>query len=90
MRIIRITFAGAMLLIALAASATIFGSIRGIVHDPEHRPISGANVTLKATSSDWTKSGTTNANGEFEFNAVPLGQYSVTVTSPGLRMLRKR
>ena len=83
MRIIRITLASAIVLIALPANATIFGSIRGIVHDPQHRPISGASVTLKATSSDWTKSGTTNANGEFEFNAVPLGQYAVTVTSPG-------
>jgi len=82
-RIICIMFAGAMLLIALAASATIFGSVRGIVHDPQHRPIYGASVTLKSTSSDWTRSSTTNANGEFEFNAIPLGQYSVTVSSPG-------
>ena len=83
MRIICIMFAGAMLLIALAASATIFGSVRGIVHDPQHRPIYGASVTLKSTSSDWTRSSTTNANGEFEFNAIPLGQYSVTVSGPG-------
>ncbi len=83
MRVMRITLASAMLLIAQAASATIFGSIRGIVHDPQHRPISGVSVTVKSSSSEWTKSGTTNANGEFEFNAIPLGQYSVTVSSPG-------
>ena len=83
MRVMRITLVSAMLLIAQAASATIFGSIRGIVHDPQHRPISGVSVTVKSSSSDWTKSGTTNANGEFEFNAIPLGQYSVTVSSPG-------
>ncbi len=83
MRLIRIALAGGILLLALSANATIFGSIRGIVHDPQHRPISGAGVTLKATSSDWAKSGATNANGEFEFNAVPLGEYSITVASPG-------
>src|SRR6202049_2047525 len=82
-RIICITLVSAMLLISLTASATIFGAIRGIVHDPQHRPISGVSVTLKSSSSDWTKSGTTNANGEFEFNAIPLGQYQVTATSPG-------
>jgi hypothetical protein len=75
--------AASIALLAIAAHATIFGSIRGIVHDPQHRPIPGAVVTLKAVSSDWTKSGMTGANGEFEFNAVPLGQYSITVTSAG-------
>ncbi len=25
--------------------ATIFGNIRGIVHDPQHRPIAGVEVT---------------------------------------------
>jgi outer membrane cobalamin receptor len=83
MRLIRIALAGGILLLALSANATIFGSIRGIVHDPQHRPISGANVTLKATLSDWTKNGTTDASGQFEFNAVPLGQYSITAASPG-------
>ena len=38
---------------------------------------------LKAKSSDWGKSATTDANGEFQFNAVPLGDYNVSVASPG-------
>jgi outer membrane cobalamin receptor len=76
----------AILLLAFGSSlfATIFGNVRGIVHDPQHRPISGATVVLKAANSDWTKSATTNDNGEFEFNAVPLGDYSVSITQPGL------
>jgi len=82
-RVIRITLASAIMLLAVAANATIFGSVRGIVHDPQHRPISGASVTVKAISSDLTKTGATDANGQFEFNAIPLGQYSVTVSSPG-------
>ena len=44
----------AVLLIPCIASATIFGSVRGVVHDPQHRPIQGAHVTLKAQNSDWT------------------------------------
>src|ERR1700731_2573091 len=65
------------------AVATIFGSVRGIVHDPQHRPIQGAMVMLRSKSSEWTKSVNTDANGEFAFNAVPLGAYTVSVTSPG-------
>ena len=57
--------------------------VRGIVHDPQHRPVQGAMVMLKAKSSDWGKSVNTDANGEFQFNGVPLGDYSVSVASPG-------
>jgi len=69
-------------LVTTSALATIFGAARGIVHDPQHRPIQSATVTLKAKTSDWSKSTATNANGEFSFQAVPLGDYSVTVNSP--------
>jgi TonB dependent receptor/Carboxypeptidase regulatory-like domain/TonB-dependent Receptor Plug Domain len=63
--------------------ATIFGSVRGIVHDPQHRPLQGAMVMLRANSSDWAKSTNTDSNGEFEFNAAPIGEYTVVVVAPG-------
>ncbi len=40
-------------------------------------------MTLKAKSSDWHRSTTSSADGEFLFRAVPLGDYSIIVTSPG-------
>ena len=64
-------------------SATIFGSVRGIIHDPQHRPVPGAMVMLRSNSSDWAKATNTNDNGEFEFNAVPIGEYTVVVAAPG-------
>jgi carboxypeptidase family protein/TonB-dependent receptor-like protein len=60
--------------------AEIFGTVRGIVHDPQHRPIQDAAVDLKAQRSDFVQHQTTNADGEFDFSAVPLGEYTVTVT----------
>ena len=83
MRLIRIVLLISILTTAVAAFATIFGSVRGVIHDPQHRPIQGAMVMLKSQSSDWTKSASTDANGEFAFNAVPLGDYSISVASPG-------
>jgi hypothetical protein len=71
------------LVLSAASFATIFGSVRGIVHDPQHRPVQGAMVMLKSKSSDWAKNTTTNSNGEFMFTAVPLGEYTVSVASPG-------
>ena len=72
-----------LLLVAISAHASVFGSLRGVVHDPQHRPIQGAMVMVHAKSSDWSKSGNTDANGEFAFNAIPLGEYVVSVASPG-------
>ena len=71
------------ILIAPTAFANVYGAVRGVVHDPQHRPIQDAMVMLRAKSSDWAKSVTTGANGEFQLNAVPLGEYSVSVASKG-------
>src|ERR1700687_814495 len=79
----RILFIGSLLLLAVTVSATIFGSIRGIIHDPQHRPVQGAMVMLKAKSSEWSKTANSDASGEFAFNGGPLGTYSISVANPG-------
>ena len=71
------------LMVPTIALATIFGSVRGIVHDPQHRPVQGAVVTLKAKTSDWSKATSTDSNGEFTFSAVPIGEYLIIVENPG-------
>ncbi len=78
-----------ILFFAAVAFASIFGSVRGIVHDPQHRPIQGAQITLKAKNSDWTHSSDSNNNGEFTFTSVPIGDYTVTVTSRGFREVQQ-
>src|SRR5262249_12069410 len=55
----------------------------GIIHDPQHRPVQGSMVMLHAKASDWSKTVNTDGNGNFVFNAVPLGEYSVEVANPG-------
>ncbi len=72
-------------LLTAIAFASIFGSVRGIVHDPQHRPIQGAHITLKAKHSDWSQSHDSSDNGEFNFTSVPVGDYTVTVSSKGFR-----
>ena len=83
MRCVRILLLAVPFAFAAAALATIFGSVRGIIHDPQHRPVQGAMVMLKAKSSDWSKTANTNSNGEFQFSTVPVGEYSVSVANPG-------
>jgi hypothetical protein len=69
--------------LAAGVIATVFGSVRGVVHDPQHRPMSGAHVALQANNSAYKQQADTNADGVFEFQAVPLGQYTVTAQAPG-------
>src|SRR5690349_1377296 len=82
----RLLFLGGMLVLSICASAAIFGSVRGIVHDPQHRPVQGATVTLHANSSDWAVTASTDQNGEFAFNAIPIGDYSVVAVAPGFSL----
>jgi outer membrane receptor protein involved in Fe transport len=63
--------------------ATVFGTVRGITHDQQHRPVDGMTVMLKAKASDFTKTVTTDQTGQFEFDAVPLGEYVITVSKEG-------
>jgi len=65
------------------AAATVFGNVRGVVHDPQHQPINAARATLQASDSAYKLIADTGADGEFHFDAVPLGKYSVTVEAPG-------
>ena len=70
-----------LLLVAAPIFATVFGTVRGIVHDPQHRPVADVQVVLKARNSDYTQTIQSDANGEFHFDAVPLGDYKVTVSN---------
>ena len=72
-----------MAFFAATLSATIFGSVRGLIHDPQHRPVQGAHVTLHAFDSDFTKVISSDDAGEFRFDSIPLGEYTVRVEVPG-------
>ena len=73
------------LVAATIVRATIFGTVRGVVHDTQHLPIPGVTVTLKAQDSNWAQIQKTNDSGEFEFSAVPIGNYTVAVTMEGFQ-----
>jgi outer membrane cobalamin receptor len=69
-----------LLFLGSTAFATIFGTVRGIVHDPQHRPLADAQVVLKPKTSDYSQKVQTDNEGQFHFDAVPVGEYEVEVT----------
>ena len=72
----------ALVYLPLARAAELT-PVRGVVHDPQHRPIGAATITLRAAHSDFLVSGKTDSSGEFSLSAVPPGVYVVTVAQQG-------
>ncbi|MGB7494949.1 MAG: TonB-dependent receptor [Candidatus Acidiferrum sp.] len=72
-----------LLFSAGAAFATVFGNVRGVVHDPQHRPIANATVKIKSATSDWSQTIQSDQDGLFSFTAVPVGDYIVSVSKTG-------
>jgi outer membrane receptor protein involved in Fe transport len=81
----RIIAAGilAALLAPAQIFASVFGTVKTIVHDPQHRPVQGAQVEVQSRTSAFKTSGTTNGDGIATLLNVPVGEYEITVTSPG-------
>jgi hypothetical protein len=71
----------AMLLAAPPLRAADVGSVRGVVHDQQHRPISQVQVKLNSATSQWVESSATDAHGEFSFMTVPLGDYILSFSA---------
>ena len=79
-------FLGFIVFVVLAQvplRATVFGTVRGVVHDPDHRPVQAADVEIKSSSSDYHQKLTTDTDGGFEATALPVGAYQVTVSKEG-------
>src|SRR5258708_1854172 len=77
------TIAALAMLTPLSLHASPFGTVKTIVHDPQHRPVAGATIKLKSATSDWSQTSQTDQDGEAVFMTVPVGDYVVTVTQSG-------
>ncbi len=77
------------LVVSVPASASMFGSLKGVVHDPQHRPVAGAAVALRARASEWVQTTTTDGSGEYSFGAVPVGEYLLDVSLTGFETVQQ-
>jgi len=72
-----------LIVLARPSYATDLATVRGIVHDPSHRPIENAEVVIQSRTSTWSATTRSNSEGEFQFDAVPAGDYTLSVTAEG-------
>src|SRR5258708_12496182 len=78
---------GILGVLALLASAqiraSVFGTVKAIVHDPQHRPVQGAQIEVQSRTSSFRQSGATNDDGIPTILNVPGGENKIPVTPPG-------
>ena len=61
------------------------GGISGTVVDQSGASVAGAEVKLLGTDTGLTRTVNSTSNGEFLFQDLPLGKYSITVKNPGFQ-----
>ncbi|MGB6692216.1 MAG: carboxypeptidase regulatory-like domain-containing protein [Terracidiphilus sp.] len=74
-------------LVAVAAAAlpgqSTYGTILGSVHDTSGALVAGAEVTLKNTGTSAARTSITDGEGNYAFNNIDVGRYTLTITAPG-------
>ncbi|HEY3936325.1 MAG TPA: TonB-dependent receptor [Bryobacteraceae bacterium] len=78
-----IGIAALLLAAATLEAQTATGTIQGNVYDASKATIAGAQVTLTEKQTNQTRSQVSNADGFFEFRALPLGLYDIQVQQAG-------
>jgi len=61
------------------------GELRGTVKGPANQVLAGAKVTARFESTGVVRNSETDAQGEFVFPTVPVGEYAVEVTADGFK-----
>jgi len=81
-----------LVLFVLAASnsdAAVFGTVTGLVEDPQHQAIAHVLMTLRSPSSGWLRTTETDVDGRFVLRAVPTGDYVISAATQGFRTIEK-
>src|SRR5215813_1661335 len=73
-----------------AAAQSTFGVAVGTVHDSSGAVVAGAAVRLTNLGENTWQETKTSSAGDYEFQNVKPGSYSVTVNHPGFRTFRSK
>jgi len=78
-----ITLLLTLMFVSAAVAQTVTGTITGEVTDPSGAVVSGAQVIAHNLSTGVDSPTTTNADGFYRIQSLPIGRYDVTVQAPG-------
>jgi hypothetical protein len=74
--------------IHVAFGQVITGDIVGSVSDPSGAAIPGAAVTVTNTGTQFTRKTETNSTGDYTFNLLPTGTYSISIEATGFKAFK--
>jgi hypothetical protein len=84
-RVFSLVFLSFVLTAWSAYGQTFRGAINGTVTDPSGAAVAGAMVTVTDTATNIAHNSVATGDGEFSFQDLPLGTYTVAVTASGFQ-----
>jgi outer membrane receptor protein involved in Fe transport len=76
--------------LGISARAQDSAMLRGVVHDPQHRPIADARIAISGVTVRGSSSLKSNAEGEFESGNLVPGEYRIAVSAQGFNVLERQ
>ncbi len=80
----RVVLLAVLMPFVLRAQST-FGTILGTVTDSSGASVPAAKITVTNLDENVSREGVTSAQGDYEFNNLKAGRYSITAQAPGFR-----
>lgn len=82
---------GLVLIVALAAYGQInTAKITGAITDPSRAPVPRARIQVFNENTGFTKTADSTSSGEFTFDFLPIGIYTLTVEASGFQKLERK
>lgn len=73
-----------------AGAQSYYGTLKGLVKDPSGAAISGADVVITDEATKIARKTTTTGAGEYVFNAVDPGTFTIRVTQAGFQVYENK
>ncbi len=82
---LRVALAVVVLSLGTLSAQSFRGGIQGTVTDAAGAAVAGAEVTATNTGTTLARTTTSNDQGDYSFNELPLGNYTVTISKAGFK-----
>jgi outer membrane receptor protein involved in Fe transport len=84
-RLISLAFCALLLTTAAVRAQVTTATLYGIVTDPSGATVPGAAVTITNEQTNAAQNTATNQEGEFTFNFLPVGRYTLLISAGGFK-----